>query len=123
MLTKTEILNLRNRIDVKRVDVGDWGSVVVRPMSSAARESLLRDSIDGDGDTNMALIQNFQARVFAACVCDEAGNLLFGDDDIGALADMPGTVLDLVVPEALEISGLGARARERAEKNFETTPS
>ena len=56
-------------------------------------------------------VEQFDARIVAACLCDEAGKLTLTHDDVAALAASPGNgeILDRLANRAVEINGIFRR--------------
>lgn len=63
--------------------------------------------------------KNYRAKFIAACLEDEAGKLIFGDDDLTWLAEQPTPVGERVVTQCHEVNGIG----EDTRKNSSTTPA
>ena len=110
MLTRDQILAAGFRSEVVNTRIGDFR---VRVMSGAAREQFEAVASD-DREKQRGRIR---ARWIRWTACDDAGNLLFGDDDIDVLAAMDSDIIIPVFEAALRINGLGAGAVEEAEKN------
>lgn len=66
---------------------------------------------------------SLQALMVAYTACDEAGDLLFTEADVPALAARPVGSLTKVVDAALKLNTLSAEAVDAAEKNSGTAPS
>lgn len=108
MLTREQILGAGFRSEVVSTRIGDMR---VRVMSGAAREKF--EASLKDGDTSGTI----RARWLRLTVCDDAGSLLFTDDDIPALSALDSDVLIPVFGAALRINGMAPESVEQAEKN------
>lgn len=114
ILTKAQILAAN---DVKRIkiEVPEWGGeVYISTMTGTARDEfetgILANSKGGK-------VGNARARLAAATITDEAGNLLFNADDIEALGKKSQIALDRVVAESQKLNKLTNADLEEAEKN------
>jgi len=108
MLTRSEILGLGFRSEVVSTPAGD---VRVRVMSGAARESF--EASLREGDTSGTI----RARWARLTVCDEAGQLMFTDEDIPVLALLDADLLMPIFATALRINGMAPDAVDASEKN------
>lgn len=108
MLTREQILGAGFRSEVVTTRIGDMR---VRVMSGAAREKF--EASLKEGDTSGTI----RARWLRLTVCDEAGALMFTDDDVPALAQLDADVLIPVFGTALRINGMAPESVEQAEKN------
>ncbi len=96
---------------VHRIEIpGLGGHVWLKPMSAGERD---RFEIDHEANKK----HNFRARLAAASVCDEDGNLLFGPADIPALSALPATDFDPIIETAVKINGLTKDDIDELEKN------
>lgn len=124
-LTREQILAA---IDVKieAVDVPEWnGAVYVRNLSGKARDafesSRYRLTDPGTGKQKVELNQNnTRAALLSASICDEAGVLQFNVNDIDALGEKNGAVLDRLFDVAQRLSGLRGKDTEDRLKNSVT---
>lgn len=102
LLSKSTILSA-NDLKTIDVDVPEWGGVVrVRAMSAAARENL-----ESVARTDQNAIYN-RARLAAFSLVDEAGDLLFSEEEIDQLANKSVAALDRVIEVVLRINDLEA---------------
>jgi hypothetical protein len=123
-MTKDEVLARIAQTAPKAVKVetklsGDWH--MVRP--NGARRWVLLDL-----QAKLAKGGQFRippAAVVATAVCDEAGAALFGsyDEAYDAFSQMEFAALEELYEQALEITGLGKRSLEDAEKKSSSSQS
>lgn len=110
MLNRDQILALGFKSEVVATRDGDFR---VRVMSGAVREefeaAMKREETSPTG--------TIRAGWLRWTVCDDAGALLFTDDDVSKLALLDADVLIQVFEAALRINGMGKNAVEAAEKN------
>lgn len=103
------------------VSVPEWGGdVYVRGMTGVERdayESAAAAMVDGD----VVVIDDkgARARLVGFCIVDEAGQRLFSDDDIVALAGKSAAPLDRVYHVAARLSGIGRVGASDAVGNSE----
>lgn len=114
ILTKADILAAN---DVKRIkiNVPEWGGeVYISTMTGTARDEFETGII---ANSKGGKIGNARARLAAATITDEHGNLLFTADDIEALGLKSQVALDRVVSESQKLNKLTKEDLEQAEKN------
>ena len=116
ILTKDQIIS---SVDVhkERVDLSKWwgGEVYVRSMTGPQRDRFeLMFKEDRTG---------IRAYVACVCVCDENGERIFSDAEIGVLKTKNAAALDAIFDVATRLSGMKADSVEAAEKNSETGQS
>ena len=118
-LTKEQILGANDAEPVS-VPVPEWGGTVyVRPMSAGERdrwegELLARTEKRKEGIA--AAVENLRAVFLAKCLCDESGKLLFGPDDLAALAGKSYRAIDRAYDVAQSINGLSEADVKELEK-------
>jgi hypothetical protein len=121
ILTKAQILAAED-LTTELVEVPEWGGeVLVRSLTGQARDQyeadfLLIDTSKGKPSYDMDL-ENARARLVALSVVDEAGRLLFDDDDVRELGTKSALALDRVYATAKRISGLSDEDVEELRKN------
>jgi len=117
MLTRDQILAVKDR-KTETVSVPEWGgSVLVTAMSGAARDAWEASLITRKGNKVETNLQNMRARLVAACVVDQSGALLFSDADIEALGQKSGAALERVCKVAQRLNGLTDGDLEAAKGN------
>ena len=113
MLTKDQIL-AANDLTKETVDVPEWGGpVFVRVLTGAERDAFESEAV---GDRRVGK-SNVRAQLCARAICDERGDRLFSDDEVGALAAKSAAALDRVFEAASRLNGLSGRDVEELEKN------
>jgi hypothetical protein len=112
MLTRDQVFGAED-IKTEVVDVPEWGgSVIVGTMTGYARdifESQMLDKKNGN--------KNMRAKLAAATVQDEEGNLLFSEKDIEALGKKSGAALERIFDAALRINRIGPNDVDELAKN------
>src|SRR5579859_632078 len=109
LLTKTQILAAD---DLRRetVSVPEWGGeVLVRALSEAERQALLKDYDEEATDT--------RAKLCALAIVDESGAPLFTAADVEALSKKSAAALDAIFEAAKRLAGLAKGEIEAAKKN------
>ena len=115
MLDRDTIFS-RNTLKRETVTVPEWGGdVIVSEMTGAARDAWELSLGQRDHDGNL---YNTRAKLVAACVVDESGNLIFTKPgDVEKLGKLSSTALDKVCQAAQRLNGLTQEALEEAEGN------
>jgi len=90
------------------VEVSQWGGAVrVRTLTGRERDRIEASMIGKNGKADATRgLANFRARLVAASVVDENGELLFTTADVEALADKSAAALDVIAAAATRLSGL-----------------
>jgi hypothetical protein len=82
----------------REVQVPEWGgSVYVRALNGAERDQLER-MVSSDSISRAALV--------ALCTVDEAGERMFSDKDVAALAQKNGAALGRIVTAAMDANAI-----------------
>jgi hypothetical protein len=119
-LTKEQILAANDAAPVP-VEVPEWGGTVyVRPMSAGERDRWEGELIERTEKRKESIVkatENMRAVFLAKCLCDESGALLFGPEDIEALAGRSYRAVDRAFEAAQSINGLSEADVEELEKN------
>lgn len=111
-------------IEFETVLTPEWGknsAVRVKSMTGAQRDRLSQRTQAG-ADGKMPL-EHIHARVCAMTVCDEAGRLIFSQDDLIALSAKSIKPLDRIFKTAMDISAIDAKEQEEIEGNSEAAAS
>lgn len=105
------------------VDIEDWGGTVrVRALTARQLDTHQQTSYAARGKDGKTVDPEFRARVVALGVIDEDGKRIFIDDDIPELSTKSGAALEVLFEAIMELTGTGAKAVERAEKNSGKMP-
>jgi len=128
-LLKRENLLEKEKLDVKKVDLGKGEYVYVREMTGRERDnferSLMREIRDKKGkladyETN---IRDFRAKLAVCTVCDENGELILKPEDYNELSkNMRISKLEEIVNEAQKINKISEEDKEEMVKNLEAAP-
>lgn len=115
LLTKAEILAAAD-VPHEEVDVPEWGGMVrVQTMTGEARDRY--EQAVFDSKSGKARLENIRAKLVAASIVDENGDLVFSDEDIKALGRKSAKALDRVFEAARRLSGLTDQDVEELAKN------
>ena len=118
-LSKTDILDADD-MPREEVAVPEWGgTVLVRTMTAAERDSFEARVIGTDGIRNLA---NIRATLCARCIVDEQGKRLFGDGDIDLLGQKSAAAVDRVFAVCQRLNGLTPDDVEELAKNLPGDP-
>ena len=113
LLTKEQILAMDD-MTTKDVEVPKWGTVRISTMSGAARDRYESSCLGKNGTTNF---DNIRARLVAACVVDEKGELMFTEKDIIALGKKSGEALGMLFHECEKLNAMTDEDIEELAKN------
>lgn len=103
LLSRDAILSA-NDTPSEIVDVPEWGGQVKVVAMSGTERDKFEASLVGKG--NKPNLENFRAKLAAACVVDEEGNRLFSEKDVAALGRKSAAALDRVATAAQRISAM-----------------
>jgi len=116
MLSRQQILEAEDRPTVT-VEVPEWGgSVCIRSMSGAERDSFEKQFMDEKAS-------NIRAQFLVKCLVDDDGNRIFSDKEAAALGNKSGAVLTRLFEEASRLNHLSADDVEELAGNSEATQS
>lgn len=102
-------------VRVEPVDVPEWGGrVYVRTWTAAEREAF-EDAVLGDGGKLAKGL--FRATVCQLSICDQAGALTFGPDDIPALAKRSAAAIARIYQAADRLNTISGQAQASVEGN------
>ena len=114
LLSKEAILSAKNA-PPETVEVPEWGgSVCVKVMTAAEREAY-EDAVYDDEGT--AAAPHPAVQLLVRTVCDDSGKLLFGADDVAALAAKDAPVLMRLYRIARKVNKIGREFVEADAKN------
>lgn len=114
-MTREEFQAKANQIPtVQEVDVPDFGKVHVRRMKGFERDKWEAACIKADGKANM---DNFRARLVTACLCDDKGNRLYQDGEIGIVGMLDAVPLTEIYLAARKLNRLTKEDIEELAKN------
>jgi hypothetical protein len=83
-----------NDVDVKSVDVPEWGGTVyVKAWTAGEREQFEQSILTDDGKINR---NGFRAKAVALSLCDSEGNLLFANGEIDKLQTKSAASIDRI---------------------------
>jgi len=120
-LTKSQLKQVSLRPPLK-VETPEWGAdsyVWIRTASGADRDAL-EGAMVQLGDQRL---QNIRARVCLWCTVDDAGQPIFGNEDLVWLGEQDAIVLDRVFEANARHNGMFKGAVEAAAKNSGSGPS
>lgn len=108
MLNKDQLVQLaqQKNATVHTVEVKDFGSVGLRVMTGTEREKYETTAVVN----GKFVIEDFRARLLCKTLCDDQGNRLFSDDEIGTVSSFPSPVLIQLFSEAQKLNALSPEA-------------
>lgn len=114
MLTKDQILSADD-LKTLIVDVPEWGGeVTIRTMSGFARDRFEAQLIGANNGTNL---RNVRAKLVAASIIDENGDLMFDESDIKKLGQRSSVALDRVFSAAQSLNKITDQEVDELAKN------
>jgi len=114
MLSKKDILDADDQ-KTTTVNVPEWGGdVKIAMMSGFARDRFETSLLGANGGTNM---QNIRAKLVAASVVDEKGDLMFSDSDINKLGKKSSVALDRVFSASQDLNKITDSEVDELAKN------
>lgn len=116
LLTKDQILNADD-LKSEIIDVPEWskdGQVRVITMSGFARDRFEAGITGKNGGSNFV---NIRAKLAAATIADEAGNLIFDEGDIVKLGNKSCAALDRVFAASQKLNRMSQEDVEALAKN------
>ena len=112
MLTRETILSAED-FKTEVVSVPEWGGdVLVGTMTGAGRDNFEAQTLDKKTGR-----KNMRAKLAAATIYDESGELMFTEKDIEELGKKSGAALERVFDVALRINRIGQKDVEELAKN------
>jgi len=117
-LTRDEILAAGRKLKQEAVEVPELGgTVIVREMTGAERDSWEASVLDTSGPDPKPNLENTRAKLLVRTVVDEQGERLFTDDEIDLVGALSAGALDRLFAVAARLSRISAADVEELTKN------
>jgi hypothetical protein len=117
VLTRKAILEARD-LPLETVEVPEWGGeVMVRALTGEEKDNVEANAIEFVGTEQTLKLEGMRVKVVMLGAVDEEGERLFTEQDVIALGKKNSVALDRVFAVIQRMSGLDAKAVERARKN------
>jgi len=114
---REKILNAKDQRKEK-VYIEEWDvEIEVRSMTGKERAEIIRKSVDKDKDGQVDVTLLTVNSVIACCYDPTTGEKVFEPTDRDILLTKNAGALEKLAEVALELSGLGDKAKEKARKN------
>lgn len=114
MLSKNDILKAVDSKTVE-VEVPEWGgSVLIGTMSGFARDQFEAGLLGKGGGVNSV---NIRAKLAAATIVDDKGDLVFSDKDVAALGKKSSVALDRIFEASQKLNKITDADVEDLAKN------
>lgn len=115
-LTRDQILTADDLI-TEVVDMSEWwgGTVNVRTITGAERDTLEASIITKDGDKNM---ENLRAKLIVLSVVDTEGNRMFTEADFTAIGGKSAGALNRIFTVAMKLSGFSKKDVDELTENL-----
>jgi hypothetical protein len=121
-LTREAILAVPDRT-IEEVSIPEWGGkVFVRNMSGAERDQFEASLIEIRGKRQIFDMVNVRAKLVSLSVCDEAGGLLFTEQDVRALGEKSASAIQRIFRVAQRLSGLSEEDVKELTEGLQTNP-
>lgn len=119
-LTREQILAAIDQ-KIEAVEVPEWGGTVyVRNLTGKARDAFESSRYKMVNGKPEIIHQNTRAALLAASLCNAEGLLIFTQQDIEALGEKNGAVLDRLFDVAQRLAGMRAKDQEERAKNSDS---
>lgn len=123
-LTRQQLLERRQIVSLPIPELGG-DTVCLRPILACERDILGSLGVEGLASITDPIEKakgvlkggNFRDHLIAFSLCDEAGNRIFGDDEIKEAGKLAPAVAERIFDKALEVSKLSKVATEELKKN------
>ena len=123
VLTRADILAAED-IDYEYLDVPEWGGTLrVRGMTGTERDRYDAESFIAGQKQGGTPLDEFRVRRVAKCIVDDNGLRIFSDQDIAALGQKNGAVLDRIDDVIVRLSKVGEAAVEKEKADLKAVPS
>jgi hypothetical protein len=123
ILTRQEIVDVKD-IQTRVVDVPEWnGSVIVKVMSGFDRNAFDQSIVKIIDGKRTPDLNNVRLKLVALTVVDEAGNALFGQDELADLGKKNSAAIERLFEVAQELNGMLPTAVDTAVKNSSPGPN
>lgn len=117
LLSREDILNVKDLVE-ERVDVPEWGGlVIVRCMTGAERDAFEASILEVKGKKYDVNLQNMRAKLIAHSVVDQDGKPLFKESDVRALGQKSAAAMNRIYEVAQRLSGISKEDVEELAKN------
>lgn len=114
MLTKEQILN-SDDMTVQEIPCPEWGGVVkIQAMSGFARDRFESSIVGKNGGTDLV---NIRAKLAAASIVDENGELMFSEKDVQKLGKKSAAALQRIFNAAQKLNHISDDDVEELAKN------
>lgn len=105
-LDRNAILNSPD-LPIETVEIPEWGgSVMVRGLTAAERDSFESSLFEGKGKNRKEKFENLRARLITRTLVDENGNRIFQDSDADILGKKSAGAIDRIFNVAQKLSGI-----------------
>ncbi|CEF48254.1 unnamed protein product [uncultured bacterium] len=99
--------------EVEPLEIPEWNLTVYLRIMTARERDRFEELQRGQG------FADIRARMAAACICDESGELAFTEADIPALAKKSSVALDRIFAAAIRLNRIGRDDVEELKKKSE----
>jgi hypothetical protein len=105
-LNRQQILAARD-ISTRVIEVPEWGGEVrIRGLNGAERVKIAQRSMDANGQVSSENALDLMILIPALCLIDDDDRPMFTEDDVAALSEKNGDVLQRIMSAVLELSDI-----------------
>jgi hypothetical protein len=118
-LSKDELLAIIPHIEA--VEIAGHGKVFVKGLTAKERDDYESSLIEPGPDGRMRAKEsqtNIRAALVVRCVCDEAGERMFADEDIEKLGQVDGAVVEKLWDISRRLSGMKVESVDVVAEGF-----
>ena len=120
-LSRDELLAIRPTSEA--VEIPGHGKVFVKGLTAKERDDYEQSLVEvgPDGRTRAKSNQeNVRARLVVRAICDESGERLFSDADVGEVGGIDGAVIDQIWDAARRLSGMETETVDVTASSFDS---
>jgi hypothetical protein len=121
---KRDLILAADDIVSETMTISEWGGVVieVRSMTAAERTTMMEEALDMD--TGRIRYNKVYGTIIAKSVYDpDTGDLIFTSDDIAALGNKNGAVIERIALRAMKLAGMTEADEDEAGNDSSATPT
>jgi len=109
-------------VPVEVVQVPELGGTVkVKGMTARGRSEFEKQMQTANGKPSKSRQAEVRERLIVASCVDDAGNLIFTDDDVAAIGNQSAAIVERIVNVAMRLCGMTTSDVEEIAKNYEPT--
>lgn len=119
MMNREKFLTKATALKNTTVHIPEWGDVRIRELTAKQRSEF--EQMFADEKSRAKNIGNARIWWLVNTVIDDAGKLMFMNEDADRLEQLPAAPLERIVTAAVHLSGMSPAALEEMRENFTKT--